>query len=66
MPTKKDDGADMAAQRMLAALEKDGVAVSSVSDGHVLLFKRSKLQDILAKTVGKELLTIFVKTKDLN
>lgn len=38
-----------------------GVAVASVSDGYVLVFKRTALQALLDSTVDKEKVLIFVK-----
>lgn len=56
---------DKDAERVTKALERDGVACSTVSDGIVLVFSRQKLQAILNETVGKETIAIFVKRPNL-
>lgn len=50
---------------LLAMAEQNGVACATVSDGHVLVFKRSTLEKILAQTEGKDTLTIFVKRPEM-
>lgn len=60
MSGKKNDIADF----LLDAVERDGVACSTVSDGHVLIFKRAKLQEILAQHPNDEKLIIFVERRD--
>jgi len=44
--------------------ESQGVAVSSVKDGHVLRFKISLLKALVEKYADKEDLAIFVKKPD--
>lgn len=51
---------------LLDLLEAQGVAASSVSDGHILLFKRKFLQDLLDKNSDKEKIIIFVKRQEFN
>lgn len=41
-----------------------GVACLTVSDGHVLLFKRSCLQSIMDQNPDKEKILIFIKRPD--
>lgn len=50
---------------LLKIAEQNGVACATVSDGHVLVFKRSALEKILTQTEGKETLTIFVKRPEM-
>lgn len=45
-------------------VETQGVAVSTVSDGHVLMFKREFLQSLLDKYADQEKLIIFIKRPD--
>jgi hypothetical protein len=45
-------------------VETQGVACSTVNDGHVLMFKRSFLQDLIDKNLDKEELVIFIKRPD--
>jgi hypothetical protein len=52
-----DDGADF----ILKLVDANGVAVSSVKDGHILVFKKSYLKDILDKNPDSDKLIIFVK-----
>jgi len=54
-----------AVDRLLSGLEKNGVVVSSVKDGHLLIFKRQKLIDILEQN-PQETLSILVQTAILN
>lgn len=62
MSIKTDDEADF----LNAAADASGVACATVKDGHVLIFKRSKLEEIL-KSLGpdKEKVVIFVKRPDM-
>ena len=50
---------------MLMLAERQGVVVSSVKDGHILLFKRQSLQDILDKNPDADKISIFVKKPTL-
>ena len=59
----KDNGDD-AVDYMHAPVDAQGVCASTVSDGHVLMFKRSFLQAILDKNPDHEKLIIFVKRSD--
>jgi hypothetical protein len=43
--------------------EQKGVAVSTVTDGHVILFKRAFLEQILRDNPGDELM-LFVRRPD--
>ncbi len=45
-------------------VDKNGVAVSTVSDGHMLMFKRSFLQELLDKNPEHDKVLIFVKTSE--
>lgn len=58
-----DDKKDKAVDFFIETMKQDGVAVSTVSDGTMLLFKRSWLEDILKK-YPDETLSIFVKKRD--
>jgi hypothetical protein len=49
---------------LLEMLETQGVAASSVTDGHILLFKKKFLQDLLDQNAGKEKIIIFVKQQE--
>jgi len=42
-------------------VDAQGVACSTVSDGHVLIFTRTFLRDLVEKNADKEKLVIFVK-----
>jgi hypothetical protein len=46
---------------MLEMLERKGAAVSTVKDGHVILFKRSFLEELLAKKPEQERFMIFLQ-----
>ena len=59
-----NDDMTRAAEFMIEIMKRDGVAVSSVKDGFVLMFRRNKLQEILDQNKGKEELVIFVQTPD--
>lgn len=49
---------------MLELLEQQGVVCSTVSDGHVILFKRTKLLSILNNNPDQETISIFIKRPD--
>ncbi len=53
----KDSGIDY----FLELVEKTGVAISSVSDGYVLMFKREHLKQLIEKYPDNEHLIIMVK-----
>ena len=59
MSTKADDGLDF----MLELADKTGVAVTSVSDGHVLIFTKKHLEGILKAITdsGQDKCVVFVK-----
>jgi len=44
--------------------QRQGVSVATVKDGHVLMFKRSYLQEIIDKNSDQENLVIFIKRSD--
>lgn len=50
-----------AAEFILEMVDKKGIAISSVSDGHVIMVKRSFLEELLAKDPTKEQFLIFLK-----
>ncbi len=58
MSIKTEDASEF----LLATAEINGVACATVADGHVLIFKRAKLEEIL-RSVGDEeqQIVIFVK-----
>ena len=60
MANDKDDGIEF----FQTLVETQGVACSTVSDGHVLMFKRSFLQAMLDKNADQEKFIIFVKRPD--
>lgn len=47
-----------------AMFETQGVATSTVSDGHIIKFKRSMLQAMLDKNPDNEEFVIFIKRPD--
>lgn len=55
------DKEDNAAAFMIDIVERQGAVCSTVKDGHVLIFKRSFLQELLDKNSDKDKLVIFVK-----
>jgi len=44
--------------------ETQGVACSTVSDGHVLMFKRAWLENLLAAHPDKKEIAIFIQRPD--
>jgi hypothetical protein len=46
---------------MKELLERQGAVASTVSDGHVLLFKREFLEKLLAANPGREQFSIFLQ-----
>jgi hypothetical protein len=59
------DDTKTAADRLLAAAEKDGIAVHVVKDGHVLVFTKQHLLGILAKMEesGQGKAIVYVKDR---
>lgn len=51
------------ADYLLTMAATQGVAVASVKDGHVLVFKRDHLRKLVEKS-DQDTLIIFVKNKD--
>lgn len=51
---------------MVEVARKMGVACATVSDGHVLIFTREKIQEILAASEEKGIVIIHVKRPDFN
>lgn len=53
---------------LLKIAELNGVACATVKDGHVLIFTRSKLVDVLARidANGNDKAIIFIKRPDFN
>lgn len=58
--TKEKD----AAEYLLKSLETQGVACSTVKDGHILMFKRAALQSMLDGYPDNDKFVIFVKRQD--
>jgi len=50
-----------AADFILEMLDKKGIAISSVKDGHVIMMKRSFLEELLARDETQEQFLIFLK-----
>jgi hypothetical protein len=55
-----NDGADF----LLKTLELQGIAISSVSDGHVIVFSRKFIQGMLDKDMDQDRFIIFLKRPD--
>lgn len=62
MATIDDTGVDF----LMEVVKHQGIGCATVKDGHVLVFKRAKLQEILDAHPENEMLTIFVKRPDFN
>lgn len=58
--SKKDDGIDY----FLKLVETQGVACSTVKDGHIIMFKRSWLQSLLDSHPDNSEITIFIQRPD--
>ena len=60
MSTKAEDGAEF----LMELADKTGVAVSSVKDGHVLVFTKRHLEGILEaiNASGQDKCVVFVKS----
>jgi hypothetical protein len=52
---------DNAIEFMLKTLELQGAAISTVSDGHVIMFKKNYLLELLKQNPESEKLVIFLK-----
>lgn len=55
--SKKDDGIDY----FLKLVETQGVACSTVKDGHIIMFQRSWLQSLLDSHSDNPEITIFIQ-----
>jgi hypothetical protein len=55
------DENDDAVQFLLKTLETQGAAVSTVKDGHIVLFTRKMLQEMMDKNPDQEKFIIFLK-----
>ena len=64
MSNDSRDDENSAINFFLDTVETQGVAVSSVTDGHVLMFKMSHLKQLISKYGDEEKLTIFVKHRE--
>jgi len=53
-----------AAAFMIAMMKKNGVAISSVKNGYLLMFTREKLESILKENPKAPAITIMVQTPD--
>lgn len=61
MSDKEDEQKEKAIDFFLATVEANGVAVSTVSDGFVLMFKRAHLQALLDQHPNEPKVLIVVK-----
>ena len=59
-----DKDKDAGVELLLNNLQHKGVAASTVSDGHVLVFTRGFLQKLLDTDPDQDSFTIFVKRPD--
>jgi hypothetical protein len=57
---KKNDAVDF----MMELVNRNGVACSTVSHGHVLTFKSSWLKSLLEQHGNKETIVLFIKRPD--
>ena len=57
---------EAAVNNFLDTVETQGVAASTVKDGHVLMFKTQWLRDILNKNGHKEQISIFIQRPQSN
>jgi hypothetical protein len=58
------DNKDKEIDFFLTTVETQGVACSTVADGHVLMFKTSWLKSLLEKYEDKPQISIFIKRPD--
>jgi hypothetical protein len=63
-PTDQDK--DDAIKELVKEFEAKGIGVRSVSDGHIIMFKRQYLQALLDKMPDKKEFAIFLRKPDLN
>lgn len=61
-----EDDKDQEILNMFDSVDKDGVVCRSVTDGHVLVFKRATLQKVLDDNKDSDKIIIFIKRQDLN
>ena len=62
----KENDQKNAIDNFLQIAEEEGEAVGPVTNGYVLMFKRTNLQKILDDHPDNEKIIIFVKTRVLN
>jgi hypothetical protein len=60
-----DDQSKKSVEYLLHVMDIQGVACSSVKDGHVLAFKTTWLRELLEKFGDKKEISIFIKRPDV-
>lgn len=63
MSQNDDDNVDKKIQFMMGEVDRVGAAASTVKDGHILIFSRQYLKDLLEKNASEKLI-VFVKRPD--
>jgi len=53
------------AEFMIELATRNGVSCATTSDGHVLIFKVTALEELIKQANGKELVTVFIKRPDM-
>lgn len=66
MSDNKEDDKQAAVEMLVKEFDKRGVAVTSVSDGHVLMFTRTFLEKLLANLPGQEKIIFHIKRPEAN
>jgi len=55
---------DKTVEFMVESAERQGAACISTSDGHVIMFRRDHLEELLKKNPDAKLLTVFVQRRN--
>ena len=66
MSDDKENDKQLAVEMLTREFDKKGVAVTSVTDGHVMMFTRTFLQKLLDSLPGQEKIVIHIKRPGAN
>lgn len=55
---------DKAIDFLMESAEKLGVSCATTKDGHVLVFKKDFLKNLLEKNIDRDTIAIFIKRND--
>lgn len=66
MSNKDDDQESKVAEYMIENMQNNGISTMTVRDGHILLVKRSFLEELLSKHPNQPIFQIFLQKPTLH